>query len=61
MSIDYAPNGLYISGNKIPGNNVMVDKKEGELDVRTSPFFIEKTYIFTKKTLKKENTYIRIG
>lgn len=60
MSINYSPNGLYISGNKVPSNNVMVDKKEGELDVRMS-FFIEKACIFTKKTLKKENTYIRIG
>ncbi len=39
MSINYSPNGLYISGNKVPGNNVMVDKKEGELDVRMSFFY----------------------
>jgi hypothetical protein len=60
MSINYPPNGLYISGNKVPGHNVLVDKKEGELDVRMS-FFIKRACIFTKKTLKKENTYIRIG
>jgi len=34
MSINCFPNGLYISGKKVPGSNVMVDKKEGELDVR---------------------------
>lgn len=60
MSINCSPNVLYISGNKVLGSNVMVDRKEGELDVRMS-FFIKKAYIFTKKTLKKEITYIRIG
>jgi len=24
-------------------------------------FFVKRVYIFVKKTLKKENTYIRIG
>ena len=48
MSINCSPNALYISGNKVPGHNVMVDKKEGELDVRKG-FFIKKACIFTKK------------
>jgi hypothetical protein len=32
MSINYSPIVLYIYGNKVPGNNVVVDKKEAELD-----------------------------
>jgi hypothetical protein len=60
MSINCSPNALYISGNMVPGHNVMVDKKEGELDVRTS-FLSRRLAYLQKKTLKKENTYIRIG
>jgi len=49
MSINYSPNGLYISGNKVPSNNVMVDKKEGELDVRMSFFLLRRLAYLQKK------------
>ena len=57
MSINYSPNGLYISGNKVPGNNVMVDKKEGELDVRMSFFYWEGLHIYQKNIEKREYLY----
>ncbi len=52
MSINCSPSVLYISGNKVPGNNVMVDKEEGKLDVEMS-FFIRRAYIFPQKNIEK--------
>ncbi len=52
MSINCSPGVLYISGNKVPGSNVMVDKEEGKLDVEMS-FFIRRAYTFPQKNIEK--------
>ena len=51
MSINCSSNVLYISGKKVPGSNVMVDKKEGELDVGIG--FLARRLAYLQKNIEK--------